>query len=478
MTRVDRIHLLHTNDLHSHLDQTSKMAPLIEELRAQWQARNERSLLLDIGDHMDRVRMETEGTDGRVNGTILERMGYDFVTLGNNELLTFSQDQLAAVYRDAPYQVLSSNVYDVKRMGQPAWIRPCSHVTLGSVRIGMLAATIPYQTVYELMGWDVRDPVSTLAEHVRRLRGEVDLIVVLSHLGLMNDRLLAKEVPGIDLIIGAHTHHLLEELERVGDTWLAGAGKHGQHLGHIEIEVDPDAGRVRTIKGRVYPLARRAEEREMQELIAHYRGEALENMAQPIHQLSRPLGVDWYGESPLPNLLADALCDWVGAEAALVNNGQLLAEIPAGSVTRQQLHAVCPHPINPVLMMIEGKEIRRTLEEALLDEFMTLPIRGFGFRGEVLGTVSVSGMEVFYDPEAPPFQRIKEIRINGSRLEEEQLVSLATIDMFTFGIGYMGLKEGKVQKYYLPEFLRDLLAKQLQTPAALARCEVKRWHRI
>jgi 5'-nucleotidase len=476
--REDRIHLLHTNDLHSHLDQAAKMVPLIEELRTEWHKRNEPSLLLDIGDHMDRVRMETEGTNGRVNRQILEQMGYDFVTLGNNELLTFSRDQLAEVYRNAAFQVLSSNVYEVKRLAQPAWIAPYSHVQLGPLRIGFLAATIPYETVYELMGWDVRDPFPVLAEHVNRLREEVDLIVVLSHLGLMNDRLLAKEVPGIDLIIGAHTHHLLEELEQVGDTWLAGAGKHGQYLGHIEIVADPDTRRVTAIHGQVYSLEERKEARAMQEMIDHYREEAQENMAQPIITLSRSLRVDWYRESPLSNLLADALRDWVGAEIGLVNNGQLLADIPAGAVTRQRLHAVCPHPINPVLMTIKGKEIRRTLEEALLDEFATLPIRGFGFRGEVLGTVSVSGMEVIYDPAAPPFQRVKEIKMGDARLEEEQEIRLGTIDMFTFGIGYLGLKEGKVQKYYLPEFLRDLLAKQLQAPGALPRCEEKRWKSV
>lgn len=475
---MDRIHLLHTNDLHSHLDQTAKMAPLIDRLRTEWDERNESSLLLDVGDHMDRVRMETEGTDGRVNRHILEQLGYDFVTLGNNELLTFTRDQLAEAYRNAPFQVLSSNVYEAERPVQPTWITPYEFVQLGSLNIGFLAATVPYETVYEMMGWDVRDPITALAEHVNRMREKVDLIVVLSHLGLMNDRLLAKEVKGIDLIIGAHTHHLLEELEQVENTWLAGAGKYGQYLGHVEIVFDEVTHRVTSIHGQVYSLEKRQTAHSIEKLIADCREEARVNLSQPICTLPRPLKVDWYRESPLPNLLADALREWVGAEVGLVNNGQVLAELPTGAVTRRQLHEVCPHPINPVLMTIKGESLRRTLEEALLDEFMTMPIRGFGFRGKVLGTVSLSGAEVVYDPTAPPYQRIKEIKLGDLQIEEDQEICLGTIDMFTFGIGYLGLKEGKVQRYYLPEFLRDLLAKRLQMPGAIQRCEEKRWKPI
>jgi hypothetical protein len=62
-------------------------------------------------------------------------------------------------------------------------------------------------------------------------------------------------------------------------------------------------------------------------------------------------------------------------------------------------------------------------------------------------------------------------------LNDEEEYRLATIDMFTFGVGYLALKKGELLHYFLPEFLRDLLAEQLKKPEALKQCRKTRWIR-
>nr|WP_258567740.1 5'-nucleotidase [Paenactinomyces guangxiensis] len=202
---------------------------------------------------------------------------------------------------------------------------------------------------------------------------------------------------------------------------------------------------------------------------------AEKNLSRSIIRLERPLPVDWKRESPFGNLLADSLRDWVGTEIALVNSGQLLNGLPAGTVSRKQLHQVCPHPINPVLLQIKGREIRRSLEESLLEKYVELQIRGFGFRGKILGSLCVSGLNISADLNAEPYQKIRSIRVGHSLLYDEKEYHIATIDMFTFGSGYLELKRGKLLKYFLPEFLRDVLAYRLQKPEAVRECEVRRW---
>jgi 2',3'-cyclic-nucleotide 2'-phosphodiesterase (5'-nucleotidase family) len=157
---VKRFHLLHTNDLHSRLDQAAKIHELVTKLRGKWQKRGEGVILVDVGDHMDRMRMETEGTDGRVNRAILEKTGYDLFTFGNNELLTFTKSQLASLFGDAPFAVVSSNVFDHASESRPHWIAPYKVLTISGVRFGFLAATIPYPVVYEQMGWTVKNGYS------------------------------------------------------------------------------------------------------------------------------------------------------------------------------------------------------------------------------------------------------------------------------------------------------------------------------
>lgn len=476
MSRLKRVHLLHTNDLHSHLDQAGKIYTQVKSLRKQLEEQGEPYFLLDIGDHMDRFRLETEGTDGRVNRALLERTGYDMVTFGNNELLTFSKEQLGMLYDDAPFSVVSTNVFDVNGTERPDWIVPYEWKDAGGIHVYFLAATIPYPQVYEMMGWQVKNPFPLIERTVQSLRKEADIIVLLSHLGLGNDRMLAEQIDGIDIIIGAHTHHLLEKAEKVRNTYLAAAGKFGQAVGQVTVSFDEITRSVLDVTACCHFLKDQASEESIDLLMSRYKERAEQNLAQPIVCLEEPLTIDWNQESPFANLLADSIRDWVGADMALVNSGQLLCDLPKGTVTQEMIHRTCPHPINPVLVEISGRDLKNTLEESLLTEFQQKPIRGFGFRGETLGTISVSGIEVRFDPKRKPYQKITSIQF-GEKEEwkEEETYLVGMIDMFMFGAGYLHLKKGRLIKYFLPEFLRDLLAYQLKKPVAIERCKKRRF---
>jgi 2',3'-cyclic-nucleotide 2'-phosphodiesterase (5'-nucleotidase family) len=176
------------------------------------------------------------------------------------------------------------------------------------------------------------------------------------------------------------------------------------------------------------------------------------------------------------NLLAAELRQWTESEISLVNAGQLLHSLAEGDVTLEMLHQICPSPINPCRQKLTGSQILIALEESLLPEFQQKAIKGFGFRGEVLGMLGIDGMEVFYDPSLPPYQRIREVVVSGHPLQPEKLYMVGTLDMFTFGVGYMTLKEGTERKYYLPEFIRDLLGTALQQEALVASSFEARWH--
>jgi hypothetical protein len=126
-------------------------------------------------------------------------------------------------------------------------------------------------------------------------------------------------------------------------------------------------------------------------------------------------------------------------------------------------------------MWLKGEQIRLTLEESLLEEFQQFRFQGYGFRGEVLGGLSVDGLEVLYDPQAPPMQRIREIRVDGSQLDDEKSYLLGTLDLFTFGVGYKRLREGMHMEFYLPSFIRDVLAPVLNQEEEIANAHRARW---
>ncbi|TCS96988.1 bifunctional metallophosphatase/5'-nucleotidase [Hazenella coriacea] len=475
MSVIQRFHLLHTNDIHSHLEQTSQVYTLVSRYRHEWESNGEPVWMLDIGDHTDRERMETEGTDGQINNRILEATQYDLITLGNNELLTFSKPQLNQLYQDAGYRVISSNVVHKETRQPPLWIHPRWIEERGGVRFGFLGATVPYPVVYDLMGWQVMEPIEALERQVKQLKGQVDVLIILSHLGLPSDRMMAEKIEGIDLILGAHTHHLLEVPEQIGDTWIAGAGKFGRYVGHIWIDYDQTKGQIEQVHGECFPTAEELPSSRIDELISEERRRAKNVLSKRITELAIPLVVNYYEESPLGNLLADSLRQWTKADIAIVNSGQLLGSLPMGPVTLEQLHQICPHPINPVLLRIQGREIYHALEDSCLQEIVEKEVYGFGFRGKNLGSLCVSGMTIVYDPESKPRRKICSVQINGKHLAEDEEIIIATVDMFTFGAGYSQFKKGQVIRYFLPEFLRDLLAWRLQQTNAISQAVQNRW---
>src|SRR5690606_30096083 len=130
---------------------------------------------------------------------------------------------------------------------------------------------------------------------------------------------------------------------------------------------------------------------------------------------------------------------------------------------------ICPSPINPCKMKLYGYEIRQVLEQSLMAEYQNKPIRGFGFRGKILGMLCVSGMTIEVYEDRPFMSKIGRILIEGEELDDQQLVEVATIDMFTFGIGYPTISNGREVEFFLPEFLRDILLHELQDPEQIER---------
>ncbi|WP_068786597.1 bifunctional metallophosphatase/5'-nucleotidase [Paenibacillus phocaensis] len=473
-TNPETLTILYTNDIHSHFETMGRIAAMVHELRNEAPAS---TLLLDIGDHMDRAAIETEGTLGQANVDVLNLTGYDAVTIGNNEGLTFTPELLGQAYAGLHSSVVCGNIVELRTGQPPAWMHGRLVVHKNGFKIGLVAATAAFADFYELLGLESLNPLDTITRDVEQLRGEVDLILVMSHLGLPMDRQLAEAVPGIDLIIGGHTHHLLEEPLRIGSTLITAAGKFGNYLGKVEVRRDLATGRL-AMDAVCLPVREGPKEKQVETAIALQREAAKLRLNRTVAVTERELPVSYQAESPFGNLLAQAVRRHTGSEFSLVNSGQLLAGLPAGEISEGMLHERCPSPINPCTMQVSGEDILASLEESLLEEKTGKPIMGFGFRGKVLGGICVDGLEIDYDPGAPPYKRIVRASVAGERLRSDRTYLVGTLDMFTFGVGYERLKSGTEKRYMLPEFLRDLLRLELQTAGAVETCFQSRWKKV
>lgn len=477
---TEKLLILHTNDLHSAFEQMPKIASAFRE-RGEIHS-DAHILKLDIGDHMDRVRTETEGSVGAVNVDIMNATGYEYVVLGNNEGLTFTPQLLQQMYAGrAHFQIIGSNIEECATGLIPNWLVPHAIVQKGPLRIGLIGVTARYNDFYELLGWHVTDPVEVVATLAETLRPEVDLLIVMSHLGLGKDQQMAQTIAGIDCILGGHTHHLLEQPLVINGTYICAAGKLGYQIGELEFQFarhEDGTYSLCEVSGRTIPVAPFADDEHVRSLWQDGLRASRVQLSEMVTVLEKPLKNDWYRESDLGNLLVRAIRHWTNSEIGIVNAGQLLRSLDAGAVSRLNLLEMCPSPINPCRMQMRGREIRTALEQSLRKEFQRKEFVGFGFRGKVLGSLCVDGLQIEYDRRRPPQQQITSIICNGEPFDDEREYIVGTIDMFTFGIGYLSLKEGVNRRYFLPEFIRDLLADALTDSEAIAIARQRRWKRM
>lgn len=474
---MKKLHIVHTNDFHSRFDKMARFHTFLQDKKARWKENEEEFLLFDIGDHMDRFALITEGTDGYVNRRIMETTGYDAITLGNNELLTFSPGDLERNYTDTDFSVICCNLKEEETGELPPWLLSSLVFERSGIRIGVTALTVPYPIVHQKMGWQVEAFLPALKREIQHLKEKSDVVLLLSHLGLPNDRQIAETFSDVDVIMGGHTHHLLEEAMMIEDTLVAAAGKHGEAVGIVTLVLN-DEGRVSEKYGYTVELAPYDSSETIKMLLDEYQEQANERLSKPIATISKSLEVSWENESAFANFLADSLQDYLKLDCAVVNSGLILQSLRKGVIDQKTLHQLCPHPINPIWMKLRGEDLRISLEESLIEEYHYKPIQGFGFRGVSLGNLAVSGMQIYWDPSKPPMERVISIKIGGEELEEQKWYDVATIDMFSFGIGYQSLGKGKVVEYYLPYFLRHILANHFQKEDSLIKCYQDRWYSI
>lgn len=469
---------LHTNDLHSRLDQASYLDSMIQEQR-RMHAEDE-LFVIDCGDHMDRMRMETEGSDGLVNIEILNASGYDFVTIGNNEGLTFLPSTLEQWYKEkAKFKVLVANMFEMSTGKHPSWALPFHIEHRGGLKVAFIGMTVDFTTFYQLLGWEMKDPFEITKQTVKHLRPQADVIVLISHLGILQDRKIAEEIEGIDVILGAHTHHLLMEGERINQTLLAATGKFGQYVGKVTVQYEQETKTILSSKAECFSVQDRKPSPKIDDIMQRYKQISREKLGQSIAYVERDIDLSWSSESTLGNLAAAGLRRWTGAQIGIVNSGQMIHGFRQGHITREMLLEICPSPVNPCMMRLSGKDIRIALEQSLQTKYQRMMIRGFGFRGEVLGNLAVDGLRITCDMKRSPGSQIIQVDVRGEDGYEPLLNDkeywVGSIDMFTFGIGYLSLKDGKDVQYFLPEFLRDVLQAQLNLPEELEAARMQRW---
>lgn len=453
---METIHIYHTNDLHSHFEHWPRIDQLLKERRHWHEQAGDEVFIFDIGDHMDRWHPFSEGTRGKGNCQLLNESGYDAVTIGNNEGITLSYDELDNMYNERNFHVLAANLYK-QDDSRPDWASPFHvYTTKNGIRLGVIGLTAYYGHFYNLLGWKVTDPLEEIKLQIDQLKDKTDAIVLLSHLGIHDDEEIAKRFPEVDVILGGHTHHIFHKGRLEGETLLAAGGKHGQYIGHITIEFNPETGVIAQKRAVLYDVLELSPVPKEQAVTEQLYDDGKTLLNETVVTIPETLEVDHFGNSALPRLLCQAMLEWCNADCAFLNAGLILKSLPKGPVTKYDLLTICPHPINPCIVELSGRELIEIMKETFEPKWPHLQVKGLGFRGTVMGIFIYEGIEF------TPGSHDHQMWVNEKPIDPSFNYKIAVPDMYTFGRLFPSIRRAEHKNYLLPDFLRDLLEWELK----------------
>ena len=443
---METIHIYHTNDIHSHFENWPQISRLLRDKRREHTEVGDSFFLFDVGDYVDRSHPFTEGTKGKGNILLLNEAGYDAVTIGNNEGITMSKDALSTLYDEAEFDVILGNLVD-QFDEFPHWATEYKiYETAKGTKIGVIGATALYTQFYATLGWKISPPREQLRKTAERLAPSTDIIICLSHMGLAEDERLAAECPVIDVLLGAHTHHILPEGKLVRDTLLAATGKYGDFTGHVTIQFNTSEKRIAEMNATLYPSdtlpVNEAEVQKLNELMEQ--GKIA--MEERLFYNPTPLKQNLFAESPLSSFFGRALIDYSNADCALFNTGIFLGSLDSGWITKKDMHSLLPHPINLCVITLEGSVLLEVYRLSLNVELPKIKVKGLGFRGELMGAMI---HERLYE------NRHGKVFAGNREVVHGETYTLATLDMYTFGFFFPSLEHAE-KEYLMPELLRDI----------------------
>lgn len=440
------LHILHINDWHSRIESNNKyestcsaeeeakdeciggaarLVTAIAQERKKLEGEN--VLLLNGGDNFQGSLFYTT-YKGQAEAEFLNQMKFDAMTVGNHEF-DDGEDALAPFLDVIKFPVLSANVQASAAAKMGDRIKPSVVIEVGGQKIGIIGAVTTETPEIASPGPNItiEDDIKTITAEVEKLKTEgVNKIIALTHVGYPRDKEMIAKIPGVDVVVGGHTHSLLSNTDPKAEgpyptmidnpdgykVPVTQAASYSKYLGEFKVVFD-DNGVVKEASGD--PIYLDAKIKPDEGVLAR-----IKELGAPIEELkAKEVGettaaIDGSREScrarecEMGNLISDAVLDRVkgqGVTIAITNGGGVRASIDGGTVTMGEVLTVLPFQNTIATFQISGKDLVAALENGVsqLEE-------GAGRFAQV------AGLKYSFDKSAPPQSRIKSVEVeeNGS----------------------------------------------------------------
>ncbi|TIL21514.1 MAG: LysM peptidoglycan-binding domain-containing protein [Mesorhizobium sp.] len=400
------LNILHINDWHSRIESNNKyestcsaeeetkgeciggaarLITAIAQERKKLEGQN--VLLLSAGDNFQGSLFYIT-YKGKTEGEFLNQMKFDAMGVGNHEF-DDGEAALAPFLDMIQFPVLGANVKANAQSKLGDRVKPSVVIEVGGQKIGIVGAVTNDTPELASPGPNVKieDDVKSITSEVEKLKGEgVNKIIAVTHIGYKRERDVIAKIPGVDVVVGGHSHSLLSNTDPKAEgpyptmvdnpdgyqVPVVQAASYSKYLGEFKVVFD-DNGIVKQASGNPIYLDKSitpdpAVLARIKELGAPI--EALKN--QEVAETTKAIDGSRENcrtrECEMGNLVSDAVLDRVkdqGVEIVISNGGGLRASIDQGTVTMGEVLNVLPFQNTLATFQISGKDLVAGLENGL-----------------------------------------------------------------------------------------------------------------
>lgn len=409
-------------DLEGKLGGMAHVATMIKRLRSE---KPDATLLVDAGDTWHGAGFSVLDK-GHSMVKIMNAIGYDVMTPGNWEFF-YSKEHLLDLVKEADFPVIAFNVSD-KEWDDPIFT-PYVMKKVGALDVAVIGLTYPWTALTSAVSgsaqwwkFGIREEAARdLIEEIREEHNP-DLVVLVSHGGYGLDQKFARRVDGIDVLVSGHTHDPIFEPVVWNNTIVYQGGAHGKYVADLDVQVEN-----KKIVGFSYQLLKVQQSRippdpEIQRLVDEAYAPYEEKLGEVIGRSEVMIYRRDFWQSPMGNLLSDALREMTGADVAFFPAWRYGATLLPGNITVEDVYNVIPTKGTINTFKMSGKALIRLLNNSL-DGFLDPdPYARVG--GDM---IRFSGMKLVYDLSKASGERAVSLEIGDEPVSEDKNYSIASV---------------------------------------------------
>ena len=368
--------ILHVNDTHGRLSPRTvkgrslggiaRMASMVKQIRRENPGR---VLLLHAGDVFSRAGSVTNYYGGAANFDLMNRIGFDALVPGNGDYY-FGINNLRQRIAEAKFTILAGNIFQtVGQKSEPVG-KDFVVKNIGPLRIGLLGLSFMRPGHPSSRNLRTGHNIDLARDWIAKMDGQTDLVVLLSHLGLPADIMLAGLLNGVNIVVGGHTHNILAEpiIIRHPDgspdkTYIVQAGEYYRYLGRVDLTFtrsDDKSWRVTDITCQLIPISEPVvADAEIAKRLAEYKS----SLSEVIYRAHESIPAHGPGENTVANLALKAIGQEFPSSVIVLDRGAIRARIAKGNVTLANISRIHPWRNQILTATITGSQLRQALAE-------------------------------------------------------------------------------------------------------------------